>query len=95
MQNRLFQMTHWRLALWYAGIMGLILSLSGLACYRIMAHANQAASERELESVAGTLHDSIEPTLNQPGSLNPKTQQLLPELCSVGARCRTQMTRRC
>ncbi|PSB32507.1 two-component system sensor histidine kinase RppB [Chlorogloea sp. CCALA 695] len=78
-QNRLFHLTRWRLAAWYAVVMGFILGLCGLGVYQAIVHAHWQTLDRELESVAGTLHDSIENTLKQPGRLEPTTQQLLPE----------------
>lgn len=78
-QNKLFHLTRWRLALWYAIVMGFILGLCGLGVYQAIVHAHWQTLDRELESVAGTLHDSIENTLKQPGRLEPTTQQLLPE----------------
>lgn len=78
-QNRLFSQTRWRLASWYAVVMGFILGLCGLGVYQAVVHAHWQTLDRELESVAGTLHDSIENTLKQPGRLEPTTQQMLPE----------------
>lgn len=78
-QNKLFHLTRWRLALWYGGVMGFILGLCGLGVYQAIVHAHWQTLDRELESVAGTLHDSIESTLMQPGRLEPTAQQLLPE----------------
>lgn len=78
-QNRLFHLTRWRLAAWYAVVMGFILGLCGLGVYQAIVHAHWQTLDRELESVAGTLHDSIENTLQQPGRLEPTTKQLLPE----------------
>jgi two-component system OmpR family sensor kinase len=86
-QNKLFNRTRWRLALWYAIVMGFILSLSALGLYKAIAHAHWVALNRELESVAGTLHDSIELKLEQPGRLEPVVEQLLPNLCLARARC--------
>ncbi|MBD0345026.1 MAG: two-component sensor histidine kinase, partial [Coleofasciculus sp. Co-bin14] len=86
-QNKLFNRTRWRLALWYAGVMGLILSVSGLGVYEAIAHAHRVAVDRELESVAGTLHDSIELKLNQPGRLEPIVEELVPNLCHQEASC--------
>lgn len=90
-ENKLFQLTRWRLAGWYAGVMGVILSLCGVAVYEAIARANWVALDRELESVAGTLHDSIEPILQQPGRLEPDVQQLLPDICVVGEKCVSQI----
>ncbi|MBW4686753.1 MAG: two-component sensor histidine kinase [Komarekiella atlantica HA4396-MV6] len=86
-QNKLFQQTRLRLALWYALVMALILSLCGFGIYRAISHAHWMTLDRELESVAGTLHDSIELKLQQPGKLEPVIQQLLPNICVVGTSC--------
>lgn len=86
-QNELFRMTRWRLASWYGGVMGVILSVCGLGIYQAIAHAHWMTIDRELESVSGTLHDSIEPLLKQPGRLEPETRRLLPDLCIVGQSC--------
>ncbi|MCY7392344.1 MAG: two-component sensor histidine kinase, partial [Leptolyngbyaceae cyanobacterium CAN_BIN12] len=56
----LFRRSRLRLAFWYAGVMGVILSVSGFGIYRAMMQSNWAAMEREIESIAGTLHDSVE-----------------------------------
>ena len=89
-QNKLFNRTRTRLALSYAGVMGIILSLSGFGVYEAIAHAHRVAIDRELESVAGTLHDSIELKLKQPGVLEPIIEELLPNLCLAGSSCMTQ-----
>ena len=86
-QNELFNRTRWRLASWYAGVMGVILSLCGLGVYEAIAHAHWVTIDRELQSVAGTLHDSIEPILQQPGKFEPEVKRLLPDLCLTGNRC--------
>lgn len=38
----------------------MILGISGLGAYRALIRANWVAMEREIESIAGTLHDSVE-----------------------------------
>ena len=90
MKNRLFHLTRWQLAGWYAGVMGIILGLCGLGDYHAQSHTYWVDLNRELESVAGTLHDSIEPTLKQPERLGPSAQQLLPDICLAGASLCTQ-----
>ena len=80
--NRLFFQTRWRIATSYAIVMGLILGLCGLGFYQAIVHAHWQTLDRELEFVAGTLHDSVENTLKQPGRLEPATQELLPEQMS-------------
>lgn len=60
--------------------MGFILGLCGLGVYQAIVHAHWQTLDRELESVAGTLHDSIENTLKQPGRLELTKAQLLPKM---------------
>ena len=84
-QDRLFRQTRWRLASWYAGVMGVILSLSGLGLYEAIAHAHWVTFDREISSVAGTLHDSLEPLLKEPGIIEAETRRLLPDLCFADA----------
>ncbi|MDZ7960455.1 MAG: two-component system sensor histidine kinase RppB [Aulosira sp. DedQUE10] len=86
-QNTLFQQTRLRLALWYALVMAVILSICGFGIYRIISHAHWMTLDRELESVAGTLHDTIELKLQKPGQLEPVLQQILPNICVVGQSC--------
>ncbi|MBK4731226.1 HAMP domain-containing histidine kinase [Oxynema sp. CENA135] len=83
----LFQKTRWRLACWYAGVMGIILSLSGFGVYEAIAHAHRMTLDRELESVAGTLHDTLETVLETPGQLESDALRFLPELCLSGVSC--------
>ncbi|HEY9611840.1 two-component system sensor histidine kinase RppB [Allocoleopsis sp.] len=78
-QDKLFAQTRWRLASGYALVMGFILSVCGLAVYEAIVHTHWQTLERELEAVAGTLHDSIETKLKQPGHLESTPQQLLPD----------------
>ena len=86
-QNKLFHNTRVSLSLWYAGVMGLILSLLGMGVYKAISHAHWVALDNELESVAGTLHDSLELKLKQPGQIEPIIKKLLPNLCLVGTSC--------
>jgi two-component system, OmpR family, Ni(II)-sensor and/or redox sensor kinase NrsS len=85
--QQLFRRSRIRLALWYALVMGVILSLSGFGLYRSLVQSNWAAMEREMESIAGTLHDSLEPML--PASEDPTVvlRRILPELCLAGQPC--------
>jgi len=86
-QNKLFNLTRIRLALSYAMVMGLILSLCGFGVYKAVSHAHWVTLDQEVESVAGTLHDSIQLKLKQPGRLETVIQELLPNICVVGDRC--------
>lgn len=89
-QNRLFLLTRWRLAGLYAGIVGLICTLGAFTLYCAIAHTRLTALDRELESVASTLHDSLEPTLAQPNRIKPDAQKILPSICTAGVSCLTQ-----
>jgi len=86
-QNKLFNRTRAQLAGCYAGVMGLILSLSGLTTHQMLAVAHWQAVEQELASISGTLHDTLEPKLKQPNRLEPAIKQALPGLCLVGTDC--------
>jgi two-component Ni(II)/redox sensor kinase NrsS len=90
--HHLFRRSRSRLAFWYAFVMGAILSLSGLGMYRAIIRVKWASLEREIESIAGTLHDSLEPML--PAALAPTTvlQQIFPDLCLTGQFCHPKPT---
>ncbi|UBF30281.1 cell wall metabolism sensor histidine kinase WalK (plasmid) [Kovacikia minuta CCNUW1] len=86
-KSKLFHLTRLRLTGCYVGVMATILSLGGIAFYGMMAQAHWHALHQELESVAGTLHDGLEPNLKQPGKIEPSIQQLVPGLCLTGTTC--------
>ncbi|EAW45357.1 ATP-binding protein [Nodularia spumigena CS-584] len=86
-ENKLFRQTRLRLSLWYALVMAVIFSLCEYGVYRVVSHTQWVTLNRELESVAGTLHDSIELKLQEPGKLSPVMGQLLPNICAVGEGC--------
>ena len=86
-QNRLFERSRWRLASWYAAILSIILLICALGVYEAVAHAHRITINQELESVAGTLHDSLLPVLKQPGKLEPEVKDLLPDTCLVETGC--------
>ncbi len=90
-QNELFNRTRLRLSLWYAGVMGVILSLSAVGVYGAIAHAHVVALERELDSVARTIHNSLESKLEQPGQVNFAARRLLSDICVRGSACFTQI----
>ncbi|PIG91624.1 two-component system sensor histidine kinase RppB [Gloeocapsopsis sp. IPPAS B-1203] len=90
--HQLFRRSRTRLALWYALVMGIILSLSWFGMYRALVQANWAALEREIESIAGTLHDSLEPRLSASEDPAVVLQRIFPELCLVGQFCNISST---
>jgi hypothetical protein len=83
-QNRLFCVTRLRLAGWYAGIMSLILSLFGFAVYEAIAYSRWKILERDVEFASDVLQHNLEPTLAQPGVVQPDTQKLLSNVCLLG-----------
>ncbi len=89
---QLFRRSRMRLALSYAGVMAVILSLAGFSMYRFLIQSNWEAIEREMESITGTLHDSLKPML--PSSENPTAilQRILPELCLTKQPCHVSPT---
>jgi two-component system, OmpR family, Ni(II)-sensor and/or redox sensor kinase NrsS len=91
--HHLFRRSRIRLALWYAFVMGAILSLSGLGMYRAIIRVKWTSLEREIESIAGTLHDSLEPMLPASEAPTPVLQQIFPDLCLVGQFCNPKSTR--
>jgi signal transduction histidine kinase len=86
-QNRLFARSRSQLASWYAGITSIILLICALGVYQAVAHAHRVSVNQELESVAGTLHDSLLPVLQQPEKLEPEVKNLLPNTCLIGTGC--------
>lgn len=92
MQTKLFNQTRLKLAGWYAICMGAILSVCGLIAYQVIVGAYLFSVDRELEAVTETLLRGIEPSLKQPGRLEPIVQQLLPDVCLVGTTCQRYPT---
>lgn len=86
-RSKLFNRTRLQLAGWYAAVMGGILGLAGFTTYEMVAHSHWDAVHQELQSISGTLHDSLEPKLKQPGHLNAAVQTVLPNLCLAGNQC--------
>lgn len=90
--SQLFRRSRTHLALWYACVMALILGLSGFSFYRLLIQSNWEAMEREMEAIAGTLHDSLEPMLPITEESTAVLQRILPELCLVGKPCQINQT---
>ena len=87
-QNKLFNQTQLKLAAWYASVMGLILSICGIAVYLHMEQTYIQAIDQEVQTLAGTLHDSLEPVLEQPGQLNAAVKRTLPGICLGTTPCK-------
>lgn len=90
--SRVFHTTRLRLAGLYAGTMGFILTLCAVGFYEAMAQSYASELSHRIESVAGTLHDGLEASLQQPGKLEPIVQQFIPSLCITGTTCAYKST---
>ncbi|MDY7004211.1 MAG: two-component system sensor histidine kinase RppB [Cyanobacteriota bacterium] len=86
-QNKLFQQTHLSLAGWYVTVMGIILSICSLGFYEAILHAHRITVDREIESVATTIHDSLKTVLEQPGQITVAATRILPDFCLVETSC--------
>ena len=85
--NKLFRRSRWQLTAWYTGVMTVVLGLSGLGVYEAIAHAHHVTADRELKSVAETVHDALESTLTVNGQIDGAAANLLPNLCVAGDAC--------
>jgi signal transduction histidine kinase len=84
----LFRRTRFKLASWYATGMGIVLTVVGSYVYITANQSYWEAVHQELSSVAGTLHDSLEPKLKIPGVVSPAIQQeLLTNICFINQVC--------
>jgi signal transduction histidine kinase len=86
-QNRLFNRTRIQLTVTYAIVIGLITLLSGSAIHLVMIRAFARTVDRELNTLAGTVHDTLEAVLQQPEIVDPVVMNVLPGLCVVGKEC--------
>lgn len=86
-QNWLFEKTRRQLAIWFIVVMGIILTICEFSLYRMVTHAHRVTVDRELTSVANTLHNGFSTLLSQPGKLEPRIKSLLPDICPYNRRC--------
>ncbi len=86
-QSKLFRLTRLRFTTGYALVMGLALCLGSLIVYEGIIAVHQKIVQQKLTSLAGVLHDSIEPALERPGQLPIIAQQLAPGLCGQAIPC--------
>lgn len=89
-QNRLFDRTRWRLATWYAGMMGIVIILCASGVYHALIYAYRLTVSQELDLVANELHEILEPVLETPEKLSPAATEFLPDLCMANAKCLKQ-----
>ena len=68
-------------------VMGAILYSAGFAMARLLLQERESSLGRELQSLAGTLHDSLKPSLPPVATASPALAAVLPGLCLVGQAC--------
>ena len=84
----LFQKTRLSLAFWYCLSMEFILAIGGFSTYKLVEHIQTQATEQKLHALLGTVHDVVEPLLEESGSLpSAQTMLLFPGLCLGEADC--------
>ena len=81
----------WRARLRLAGlsllVMGTLLYAAGFAMGRLLMQTQETAIRRELQSLAGTLHDSLKPALPPEARPSGALTAVLPGLCLAGKPC--------
>lgn len=85
--RQLFRSSRIHLAFWYASVMAFILSLLSIGVYRSLVESKWWAIKQEMESIAGILHDSLEPMLPTSGNPTQVLKAIFPELCLVNQPC--------
>lgn len=82
----------WRARLRLAGlsllVMGSLLYGAGFSMGRLLLQTQEAGIKRELETLAGTLHDSLKPALPQQARPSASLAAVLPGLCLAGEPCK-------
>ncbi len=82
----------WRARLRLAGlslvVMGALLYAAGFAMGRLLLQTQETAIRRELQTLAGTMHDSLKPVLPRDAVPSTRLAAVLPGLCLAGEVCR-------
>ena len=76
-----------RLAAVYLAVIGVILYAAGYGMFGLLMRSNWRALESEVETLAGTLHDSLKPLLPEEARPSPQLAAVLPGLCLAGDPC--------
>ncbi|MCP9859934.1 MULTISPECIES: two-component system sensor histidine kinase RppB [unclassified Cyanobium] len=76
-----------RLAAAYLVVIGLILYGAGYGLFGLLMRSTWSALESEVETLAGTLHDSLKPLLPEEASPSAQLAAVLPGLCLVEQSC--------
>lgn len=89
--NNVFKATQKSLAIWYTGIIALILIVPGLLIHRLLHHAGWLNLEKEMQALANVVEAEIEPFLTTPGQIRDSAQEQMPELCFDPGQCSQYM----
>ncbi len=85
----LFQKTRLSLAFWYCLSMEFILAIGSFSTYKLIEHIQSQATEQKLYALLGTVHDAVEPLLEESGTLpSAQTMLLFPGLCLGDTDCK-------
>jgi signal transduction histidine kinase len=85
--HRLFHRTRWHITGFYAAIIGSIALLSAYGIHLGTIRVFERTVDRELNTLAGTLHDTLEAVLIEPEVIDPMVVKLLPGLCLIDRPC--------
>jgi signal transduction histidine kinase len=88
--ERLFKRKRWQLTLTYAGVMGCTLGLVGYTFDRIVTNLSYQSVQKEITSLANTIHNNVEYKLAIPGEIPADMYAKIPELCPIYLNCQTQ-----
>ncbi len=88
--NRLFKRKRWLLTLTYASVMGCTLGLVGYVFDRIVTNLSYQSVQKEITSLANSIHDNVEYKLAIPGKIPAEMYDKIPDLCPIYLNCRTQ-----
>ncbi len=87
-KNSLFNKTRLQIAAWYAAGTGTLLILVSFYLYFTVRENYWSAIDREVATLAGTLHDALEPKLQTPGVISERVdREIIPNLCLIGKSC--------
>lgn len=88
--DRLFKRKRWLLTLTYASVMGCTLGLVGYAFDRIVTNLSYRSVQKEISSLASSIHDNVEYKLAIPGKIPADMYANIPDLCPTYLNCQSQ-----
>ena len=86
-KNQLFSKIRRQLAVWFVSVMAIILIVCEFSLDRALSQAYKANLDRELTSIANTLHNGFLTILDRPGQLELNVANLLPDICPYSDAC--------